>query len=64
MRISFLPETTSDRTSSRVRVYSLQWALNKLGIDTKRGYFPNSDALVIQKKTDPQVIDIVRKARN
>src|SRR5258708_4568434 len=63
MRVTLLPAGTQDAASSRIRAYTLQRCLGRLGINTTLRYSSNTDVLVIQKRITPQVVKIASRAQ-
>jgi len=64
LRISFLPAGSEDTASSRIRVYSLQKAMAKLGVCATVGFEPKSHVVVVQKKVTDEILNLVGQAQN
>jgi hypothetical protein len=64
MKINLIAAGTPDAASSRIRSYTLQSALSKLGVQTSGSFSPQTDVLFIQKRLTPQLLDSARKAKS
>jgi len=63
MKISFLPAGDHTTASTRIRVISLHNALCKLGASSHIGWVPNSDVLIVQKRVNPEILNIAENFR-
>lgn len=59
-RLSFLPAGGDRVASSRIRVYGLQGALAAMQVESRIGYWPDAEALVVQKRVTGEVLAAVR----
>ena len=63
MTVCFLPAGTVKVASSRIRVYAVLSALERLGVETCVGYRAGTDVLVVQKRVDAEIVAMARAFR-
>jgi hypothetical protein len=64
MHLSILPAGPARIASSRIRVYSLLAPLARLGVTARIGLSDQADALLIQKRLDPEILSAARAAKD
>src|SRR2546425_5641703 len=60
---SLIPGASEDTASSRIRVYSLQRSLVRLGKMATLGYWPEADVLFIQKRVNRHILSLAEGFR-
>ncbi len=63
MRFAFLPADDENTASSRMRVYTVQRALDRMGVPAVVGYSRRADVLFVQKKVTRQTLRLARFAK-
>jgi hypothetical protein len=64
MLISFLPAADHTVASSRIRVYAIQPALQRMGVRTKIGFCSTADILLVQKRLTVDNLELARTFRS
>ena len=63
MRLAFIPASSEQAASSRIRVYSLLEPLARLGVRARIGWSAEADAVLVQKRLDATVLEAARQAK-